>query len=498
MGLLDVVRFVRTDQLSAAIERFWAIDETLEVATSAALNRFLVYQLSDAGRVQEARAFLTRWRGLRDQEIKGTPIEIQIAARELNLLGTYGANAEARELAARYQRQFAGREGAWILNIALASLAEDRGDRAEALRQSEAALSQLRPGPDNAQLELDLLVYMATTIVSASDCSRWPLLEGMLKRAADLASVLDIPTISHRLEAAIALRAVYRGDLTEAKNQTERLKLSAARTGELKRALYIVTNLAIIARESGDFAELRRCCSELERLIEGQESVRQHLSFRVEVAALELGTGDLEAAEQTIGLSLSATADTELHLFRGIFLGLSGRLRSLDGRGLEAAADYRAAIGAFDSAYALRYRNEYQLELIAVDPTADPDGSLIAAVIDHEQAVGERRLLPRAWQLEARRLRQAGAIREAALALAEAFRVAETLPSPEHRWPLHLEAAELALAAGEQDAARADLERAVAILHDFSLQFPDPAVRERFLARPDRRAVLERLRALNA
>lgn len=497
-GLLDVMRLVRTDQLAAAIERFWTIDATLDVATSTALNRILVYQLSDAGRVQEARTFLTRWRRLRDAEIEGTPVEIQIAARELSVLGTYGANAEARELAASYQQRFAGREGAWILNIALASLAEDRGDRAEALRQSEAALGELRPGSETTQLELDLLVYMATTVISASDRSRWPQLEGMLRRASELASALDIPTISHRLEAAIALRAVYRGDLGAARSQLERLRLSAERTGELKRAAYILTDLAIIARESGDFEELQRCCSELEHLIEGQESVRQHLSFRVEVASLQLGTGELAAADQTIGLSLAATANTELHLFRGIFHGMNGRLRYLAGSGSQAAVEFQEAIDAFGSAYSLRYRNEYQLELIAVDPTADPDGSLIAAVIDHEQAVGERRLLPRAWQLEARRLRLAGAIREAALALAEAFRVAETLVSPEHRWPLHLEAAELALAAGERDAARADLERAVAILHDFSLQFPDPAVRERFLARPDRRAVLERLRTLNA
>ena len=122
----------------------------------------------------------------------------------------------------------------------------------------------------------------------------------------------------------------------------------------------------------------------------------------------------------------------------------------------------------------------------------------IAAVIDHEDAVGERRLLPRAWQLEARRLRRAGLSTMPAPALEEAFRIAGTLVSPEHRWPLHVEAAELALAAGERGAARAELERAVEILHDLSLQFIEAAVRERFLARPDRRAVRTRLRALDA
>ncbi|MBM4116468.1 hypothetical protein FJ251_01820 [bacterium] len=497
-GLLDIVRLVRTDRLAEAIERFWGTDDILEVATSATLNRFLVYQLSDAGRVQDARAFLTRWRERRDEEIRGTPIEIQIAARELNVLGTYGAHAEARELAASYQLRFAGRDGAWILNIALASLAEDRGDRAEALRQSEAALGQMQSGQDTAQLEFDLLVYMATTIISASDRSRWPLLDGAFKRATELSVSLDIPTITHRLEAAHALRALNRGDLADARTQVERLRLSAERTGELKRALYIETYLIMIARESGDYVELRRCCSRLGHLIEGQESVREHLSFRQEVSLLELAVGDLEAAGRTTELGLEATLGSEHHLFQGFFLGISGRLRYLAGGAVQAAAAaFRAAIDAFSKAHALRYRNEYQLELIAVDPTADPDGSLLAAVIDHEEAVGERRLLPRAWQLEARRLRSAGAIREAAVALEEAFRVAGTLVSPEHRWPLHVEAAELALAAGERAAARSDLERAVAILHDLSLQFPDPAVRERFLARPDRRAVLERLRTLD-
>ena len=73
LGLLDVVRLVRTDQLGRAIDRFWTIDETLNTATSAALNRYLVYQLSDSGRVQDAGSFLMRWRAPWDDEIKGTP-----------------------------------------------------------------------------------------------------------------------------------------------------------------------------------------------------------------------------------------------------------------------------------------------------------------------------------------------------------------------------------------------------------------------------------------
>ncbi len=498
LGLLDVVRLVRTDALGAAIERYWTFDAGLSPEADVALNRLLVYQLADSGRVHEAQEFLKRWRERHGASVEGTPLEIQIAAREINLLGTYGAQTEAAALARCYQERFEGREGAWVLHMALANLAENRGDREEALLHSEVALAKLEQEGQSRAMELDLLAYIAGTIVATSDRSRWHRLEGLLSRAESLAAKLEIQSITHRVNAAKALQLLHRGDLAEAKQRLRQLHHSAERSGELKRALFIDTGLFIAARESSDYQELLSGLPALTLLMDGQESVREILNFKKERALLCIAVGELRDANDIVELALAAATESSQVLYTGLFLGLRGRLRSLAGQAKEAARELQLAVESLTVAHALRHRNEYQLELIAADPKADPDGTLIAAVIDHEEAVGERRLLPRAWQLEARRLRRAGSIREAALALEEAFRVAGTLVSPEHRWPLHVEAAELALAAGDRQAARADLERAVAILHDLCLQFTDAPVRERFLARPDRRAVLARLRSLGA
>jgi hypothetical protein len=498
LGLLDVVRLVRTDALDAALNRYWAVDGGLTVQANASLNRLLVYQLSDAGRVHDAQAFLERWRQRHGSEIVGSPVEIQIAARELNILGTFGAHAEAAALAAQYMKEFAGREGAWILHMALASLAEDRGDRANALMQSERALVGVKAESSSRGMELDLLAYLAATIIASSDRERWQSLEPMLDRAEALARELEIHTFTHRLRAAKALRLLYQGDVEQAKASFLRIRHSAERSGELRRATYIDTGLVMAARETADYQWLLEFWPRFSEVVQEKESIREVLSFKEEQALLSQCVGDLQTARETADAALEAAATSGQILFEGFFHGIRGTLHVLDGQPTQGASALHAAVTALQKAHSLRRRNEYQLELIAADPDTDPDGSLIAAVIDHEEAVGERRLLPRAWQLEARRLRRAGGIREAGLALEEAFRVAGTLVSSEHRWPLHVEAAELALAAGDRQAARADLERAVAILHDLSLQFTDAPVRERFLARPDRRAVLARLRSLGA
>jgi len=313
-----------------------------------------------------------------------------------------------------------------------------------------------------------------------------------------LATSLEIFSISHRIGVARALQFMHKGDLREAARHLQMTRHSAERSGELKRAHFIDSSLFTVAREAGEYQNALLALPNLERMIQGSEGLQTSLNLREDVLRLQVAVGDLAAALVGTEAALGIADEASCILLVGLLLGLRGRLMALLDRGEEAIIDLGRAINQLGLACDHRDRNYYQLELIAVDPETDTDGALIAAVIDHEEAVGERRLLPRAWQLEARRLRRAGAIRDAALALEEAFRVAGTLVSPEHRWPLHVEAAELALAAGERDAARADLERAVAILHDLSLQFTDVAVRDRFLARPDRRAVLARLRALNA
>jgi len=498
IGLLDVIHFVRTNALGEAVARYWSVDTELDVPANAALNRLLFYQLTDSGRIREAREFLSRWRARHGDEVAGTPTEIQIAARELNILGTYGAQDEAIALAENYEVRFRAREGAWVLHMALANLAHDRGDSLEAIVQAELALKGLRAEGGEERMELDLLSFLAGAIVHASDRNRWLELDDLLTRAEVLACRHEVPSISFRIVALRGQRLRYRGDLQEAREILTQVRRDAGQSGELQRSPYLEGALFIVARDAGEYQKLVLDLPRIEQAASATDRLREVLSLREDILRLRIAIGDLERSTREIEELLGAARELNSKRYLGLFSALAGRLEALAGRQVEANASLGSSVRLLAEAHALRERNEYQLELIAVDPAADPDGSLIAAVIDHEQAVGERRLLPRAWQLEARRLRRAGAIREAALALAEAFRVAETLVSPEHRWPLHLEAAELALAAGERDAARADLERAVAILHDFSLQFSDPILRERFLARPDRRAVLERLRALGA
>jgi tetratricopeptide (TPR) repeat protein len=498
LGLLDVVRLVRTDALDSAIERYWSIHRELDIEVNAALNRLLVYQLTDSGRIREAQTFLNLWRERHGSDVAGTPIEIQVAAREINILGTYGAQAEAAILAQRYLDRFTGRAGAWVLHMALANLAYDRGDGRERLAHAELALEVLQRerGPEN--MELDLLTFVAGGIVHLGDRTRWPSLPSLLNRADDLAGSQEILSITHRVGAIRAQQLMYRGDLREAELELQRIHRSAERSGELKRAQFIEGSLFFVARGLGEYQRLRGELPRFEALIDATEGIQAILSLREELIRLQVALGELAEAESATQTALAMAEEVSCGLLVGLFLGLRGRTRRLQEREELAVSDLRKATEVLVASHAFRHFNEYQLELIAADPGTDPDGTLIAAVIDHEEAVGERRLLPRAWQLEARRLRCAGGIREAALALEEAFRVAGTLVSPEHRWPLHVEAAELALAAGDRQAARADLERAVAILHDLSLQFTDPPVRERFLARPDRRAVLARLRSLGA
>ena len=71
--------------------------------------------------------------------------------------------------------------------------------------------------------------------------------------------------------------------------------------------------------------------------------------------------------------------------------------------------------------------------------------------------------------------------------------VHEKLGNPDEIWPLHVETADLALARGDEAAARRSLNIAARILRDLSLHFPAGDRRELFLARSDRRAVLDRL-----
>ena len=498
LGLLDITLHVRSNALQEAVERYWSIDESLSVGANATLNRLLVYQLTDSGRVHEAQAFLKRWRERHSAQVAGTPIEIQIAARELNVLGTYGAQGEALELARDYQQRYSGRSGAWVLQMALANLAHDRGDGREAIIHAESALEGLLAERGSERMELDLTSYLAGAILHASDRVRWDRLARLLERAEELAARCEVLSISHRIAAIRGQRLRYRGDSRESTDCLIRVQREAARSGELRRAPFIERGLFIAARDRGEYQKLLLDLPGVEAIVQETEGIREILSYREDIVQLRLAVGDLAAGAQEVEALLAAARELGSPLYIGLFRGLRGACLVLRGEAHGSLDDLRDSIAHLEAAHALRDRNQYQLELIAVDPAADPDGALIAAVIDHEDAVGERRLLPRAWQLEARRLRRAGAIHDAALALEEAFRIAGTLVSPEHRWPLHVEAAELALAAGERGAARAELERAVEILHDLSLQFIEAAVRERFLARPDRRAVLTRLRALDA
>ncbi|MCB9515879.1 MAG: protein kinase [Candidatus Latescibacteria bacterium] len=496
-GLLTIVRRVRTDQLDAAVEAYWDVEPLLTLDVSAALNKLLFYQLSESGRLQEASEFLRRWSRHRGKECSGTVIEIQMAAREVSILAAYGAFDEAREKLAGYEDRFEGRRGRWILHMAQTNLAEAVGDRRERIAQSELALAGLEREGGAERMRLDLILSICGAIILCSDADQWGRIPDMLQQAEGLASESEVLLFQQRIDVLHAQMALFRGDFAEAERRYLRAKRDAERSGELSRAQYIEGGLTIVQKERGEGYDALRRLDAISSDRHAAESLRETLDGQDELADVCILVGDLERAAAIIEAGLPAAEETGRGFSIGIFRGLRGRLRHLLGDPAAAAPDLRAAVEQLQAAHALRDRNQYLLELIDADSMEDRDGARVAAIIEHEEAVSERRLLPKAWLLESRRLRRAGAVRDAALALQQAFEVAATLENPEHRWPLHLEAAELALEAGAVEAAREDLERALDILRDLSLQYPAGPLRERFLARPDRRLVLVRLRALD-
>ena len=157
-----------------------------------------------------------------------------------------------------------------------------------------------------------------------------------------------------------------------------------------------------------------------------------------------------------------------------------------------------SSISRFEKLNTLRRLHTAKLHLVDIRPDPLNDGERLASVIEYAMEVGNPGYLPLAWCLECRRLRLLGDCDNAALALEQAFLATEKVENVDEHWPIHQEAAELALAAGEMEAARAELRRAMEINRDLSLHFPEGMERERFLARPDRAAVLARLREISA
>ncbi|MCB9514210.1 MAG: hypothetical protein H6694_07860 [Candidatus Latescibacteria bacterium] len=424
-------------------------------------------------------------------------VEIQMAAREVSVLAAYGAFEEARSRVETYERRFAGREGRWVLHMAQANLEEALGNRRQRILQSEMALSGLIAEGGPARMQLDLQLSIAGAIILCSDAEQWARVPELLDRSKQLASEEEILGLQQKTEVLHAHLALFRGDFAVARKHFLQAKRDAERSGELSRAQFIEGGLAIVHKETGMSYAALQALEDFGKKYGGAEGLRNTLTSQDELADVCILVGDLERAAAIIEAGLPAAEETGRGFSIGIFRGLRGRLRHLLGDPAAAAPDLRAAVEQLQAAHALRDRNQYLLELIDADSMEDRDGARVAAIIEHEEAVSERRLLPKAWLLESRRLRRAGAVRDAALALQQAFEVAATLENPEHRWPLHLEAAELALEAGAVEAAREDLERALDILRDLSLQYPAGPLRERFLARPDRRLVLVRLRALD-
>ncbi len=497
VGILTLFREFRADRLDVAIELFWFIEPELNLEASGELNRVLVYHLAAHGRLRDADLFLERWKADRDRELPGTLLEIKIAAREISVLSRFGELKRAAVLGQEYVQRFEGRPGLWSLHMALANLAADNMDRPERVMHTELALEGLRrEGSGGKATELELLIFLMGGVILWGDPERIASIESIRKKAGVLAQGLVGVVDQQQLLAEDALLAQFRGDAVRAQNLLSKVLESARRSGELRRVRFAELQLFNAHRDQGDY---RSCAAWMETLsepIEQREDVLNVLLARDLIIEWSLIIGNLDAAERELDTSLPAARELGNRHVTGNLLFYEAQMRRLQGKQAEAAETLTAAIDCFEAMGMVREIAHSNLEAIIIDSGADPSGERIANVISYQIEVRDPRPLPLAWRLEAARLRRLGDLETAALALEQSFAAAEPLGNPDRIWPIHLEAAELALAAGERDAARAELRRALDINRDLSLHFPTGPERELFLARPDRAAVLTKLRAL--
>jgi serine/threonine protein kinase len=496
LGLIGVFQSIRDGDLKTALEGFWTIEGVLDLDASDELSRQLLYLMVDSGRVTEAQDFLARWRSAREAEYRGTVLEIKVAARELTILSRYGLFEEAQLLGEKYEQEFKSRPGSWILHMGLGNLASEQRRQAESIRQARLALAGLNREDGDARTCLDLLLFLADRIDTLGDPQELRDLDALLAQAAILFEQLGSPELE---QWALRIRSTYhshRGDIAAAEATSLKCLELARQTGQLDRAESMQAQIERIYMEKGDYRALRKQDLLLVEQLERTDTADLQVNLRRTLAVSAYVCGDLARCADLLEQCTPAAIELDLKQTLANIHILQAALNRQLGDEESARRLLIAAQEAFEQSQAIRRIHWAVLFRVDLDPEIDEGGQRLAAIIDYAHEVQDPSYLPQAWRLECRRLRRVGEFESAALALEQSFNATADLVSPEYLWPIHLEAAELALAAEEPAVARAELQRALEINRDLSLHFPAGLERERFLARPDRAAVLVKLRDL--
>lgn len=481
---------MRRGRLPEAVIGFWELEARFDLETSAELCRQLSNMLLRDKSVEEGFAFLDRWRGRRAGEIHGTELEIRVAAREVVSYAYYGSTLQAEELLESYRGKFAGRRGAWFLDWAESLLHSERHEHEKAASLMRRALQGAEEGAA-ATDRFSLAVQLAEFLVVLNRME-----EGRpaLDRARELAEETGRPEHLRYVHNSLGLYHLGLEEYGRAEEHFRRSLRIAREEGAWREPTAARNNLALALFQQGEYGRMEPVVAEIERACANSERLADVLSERNLLALIHTGCGNLEAARRHLEESLPVARETGARRMEGLLLDKRGRLRNLMGDGEGAREDHRAARAAFEEIGQPDRAELLRLREIETEPGSGAEHLDAALARFRGPGFGQERIL--ALRLRALRRRRAGDRDGAAADLREAFETARRIGNPEGLWPLHAEAAELALSAGDGKGARRELGRALEILRRLAGSFSDAEAGRLYLARPDRRACLDRLSAL--
>ena len=496
LKLMEHQQALLREELDLATSLFWEIEADLDLGVSDEVSRLLLYRLAASQSIREAHELLLRWRKAREDEYRGTLLEIQVAAREISVLANHGDYELSESLAAEYREEFAGRAGLWVLHMAEGNLASQRGDRSSSIQHARLALEGLRKEDGPERMRLDLLIFLIERILNAGIPEEMRDLDAMVGEMRELSARNQIPDLEMRIVTLEAQVHLNRGELRLAERFNRKAIEAARIKGETYRLNTLTANLRHVLSLLADYRRMRELESDLRSQLEVAEDPELAVSIRRDLAICAHYFGDLKGAHDLLATSLPVISELNLEFELAMVEQLLAYGYHLESSQTDAVKLMDSALARFRKLDARRRVQWAVLNRIDIAPDTEGDGERIAEVIDYSEEIGDPRYLPMAWRLEGRRLRILGELEGAALSLLQSLETGVKLEMPEERWPTHREAAELALAAGDPDSAAAELRLALEVLRDLSLQFPEGHEREQFLARPDRAAVLARLQEI--
>jgi len=489
LGILVCLADHRAGRLPEAVAAYWRCEAGLDLACSAELSRRLSADLLSQGGLEDGFAFLERWRRARKREIAGRDLEIRVAAREAVSHGRFVSIRAGRAKVAAARAEFAGRGGLWFLDWAEGILLAESRDRAgagEALGRAFAGM----PGDADPRDRFSLCIRIANHHILMHDLE-----EGrrFLDRAARVARNANSSELDRFLEASRALYANNSGDAEGAERHNRRALRLAKEAGLWREPVAERNNLASALLRLGEFGRLQPVLREIERHVELAEQLSSAMQERNLLSRAKLVLGDLEACRRYLGESLSLASEMNSPPLLATALKIRGELRRVTGENSLALADFQLAEAGGGAFLPPGARWELRLGILEAEGRLDRRAEEeMMAVADEARGRGEKFLLAEAVRLRVSLLRRRKDLAAAEAACRESFREIENAGNALGLAALLAEWSRVEQDRGELVDARRRLGRGLEILRSLSQKLPEDADRRRFLARPDRAALLER------